>query len=439
MSRPGNDVVVVGAGLAGLTCAVELSAAGLEVRVLESGDAVGGRIRTDHVDGFTLDRGFQVLNTAYPALDGLVDLDALDLRAFDASVGVLLDGRRVTVGNPLQDPRTLVPTLRAPLGGVVGKATLGAYAAQCVALPASTLRRREDVSAAEAWRRARIPQDVVDGLLRPFLSGVVLEDEMSTSRRFTDLMVKTFARGRSTVPARGMQALPEQVASRLPEGAVQLSSEVGRVAATGVEGPGGALASRAVVVATDGWSASRLLRGAVAEPAPRGVTTVYHEAPEDPGLTGSLLLDGGPSPVANSIAISVAAASYAPEGRVLVSTSIVHGRTGARSGPVADGPELRAALSRLHGTDAAGWRMVAAYDLPRALPGMPAPHPMRTPVRLTGAEGVLYVAGDPRDTSSIQGDIVSGRRAARAVLTDLGARRSRAPGRARSAAPRASG
>lgn len=417
MSEPDTDVVVVGAGLAGLTCAVELSAAGLEVRVLDSGDAVGGRIRTDHVDGFTLDRGFQVLNTAYPALDGLVDLDALDLRAFDASVGVLVDGRRVQVGNPLQDPRTLLPTLTAPLGGPAGKAALGAYAARCLALPASVIRRRSDVSAAEAWRRARIPQDVVDGLLRPFLSGVVLEDDMSTSRRFTDLMVKMFGRGRSTVPARGMQALPEQVASRLPEGTVRLGTEVDRVTGTGVDGPGGSLSSRAVVVATDGWSASRLLPGAVAEPSPRGVTTVYHEAPADPGLTGSLMLDGGPSPVANSIAISVAAASYAPAGRVLVSTSMVHR---PRSAPAGDGPELRAALSRLHGTDTTGWRLVATYDLPLALPGMPAPHRMRTPVRVSGGAGdVVYVAGDHRDTSSIQGAIVSGRRAARAVLADL--------------------
>ncbi len=217
------DVVVVGAGLAGLACARTLTDRGLDVEVLEAGDAVGGRVRTDQVEGFTLDRGFQVLNTAYPALAGMVDLEALDLQAFDASVGVLVDGRRMVVGNPLQDLRTLGPTVRVPVGGPVGglagKAALAAYAGLCLALPARSLRRRLDIGAAEAWRRAHVPRDVVDALLRPFLSGVLLETDMSSSRRFTDLMLKMFARGASTVPARGMQRLPEQIAARLPGGA----------------------------------------------------------------------------------------------------------------------------------------------------------------------------------------------------------------------------
>ncbi len=410
------DVVVVGAGLAGLACARELSARGLEVAVLEAGDAVGGRVRTDHVDGFTLDRGFQVLNTAYPALAGVVDLDGLDLRRLDASVGVLVDGRHAVVGNPLANPRVLGPTLRVPVGGLSGKAALAAYAGVCLALPAGTLKRRLDVSAAEAWRRARIPPDVVDTLLRPFLSGVLLEQDMTSSRRFTDLMFRMFARGASTVPAGGMQRLPEQIAGRLPAGTVRPRTRVRAVTPSRAETDDGPVAARAVVVATDGWAAAELLPGLVEPPAPRGVTTVYHAAPELPGATGMLLLEPGRSPVANSVAISVAAPEYAPPGRALVSSSIIHGS----AHPAADGPEVRSSLARLHRTDTSSWQHVATYDLPRALPGMPAPHPMRRPVRLAGGAGTVYVAGDHRDTSSIQGALVSGRRCAEAVLSDLG-------------------
>jgi protoporphyrinogen oxidase len=412
------DVVVVGAGLAGLACARALSAGGLDVVVLEAGDAVGGRVRTDHVDGFTLDRGFQVLNTAYPALADVVDLDALDLRPFDASVGVLVDGRRAVVGNPLQDARLLGPTLRVPAGGVAGKAALAAYAGACVALPARSVRRRADISAAEAWRRARIPSDVVDTLLRPFLSGVLLELDMSSSRRFTDLMFKMFARGASTVPAGGMQRLPEQIAGGLPPGCVRTGVRVLAVTPSSVETDDGPVAARGVVVATDGWAAADLLPGRVEAPPPRGVTTVYHAAADFPEATGMLLMEPGGSPVPNTIALSVAAPEYAPAGQVLVSSSVIHG-PGHQAGLHADGPEVRSALARLHGTETSSWQHVATYDLPQALPGMPAPHPMRRPVRLPGGSGTVYVAGDHRDTSSIQGALVSGRRCADAVLADL--------------------
>jgi phytoene dehydrogenase-like protein len=409
------DVVVVGAGLAGLACARQLAAHGLEVRVLESSDAVGGRARTDHEDGYTLDRGFQVLNTAYPELPAVVDLDALDLREFDSSVAIWLDGERVTIANPLQRPSRAASALGLPVGGIAGKAAVGLYAGLCVTLPATGIKHRDDVSAAEAWRHANIPADVVNGVLRPFFAGVLLEKEMSTSRRFTDLMMRMFARGRSTVPAGGMQRLPEEIAAALPEGTVRLSSQVHEVGSSRVESADGLSSARAVVLATDAWTAHRLLPRALDAPVARGVTTVYHSAPAFPEASATLLLDTDAAPLVNSIALSVAAPEYAPAGRVLVSSSMLHGSLPDH----VDGPEVRAALARLHGTDTTSWELVATYDLPRALPAMPAPHPFRMPVRLRSAGETLYVAGDHRDTSSIQGALVSGRRAAEAVLTDL--------------------
>jgi len=175
----------------------------------------------------------------------------------------------------------------------------------------------------------------------------------------------------------------------------------------------GTVEARAVVVATDGWAAARLLPGGVPAPAAHGVTTVYHAAPDFPEATATLLLDGPGSPVANTLVLSRAAPEYAPPGRALVATSMVHGSVPAD----VDGAEVRSALARLHRTDTTGWELVATYDLPHALPGMPAPHPLRKPVRV----GDVYVAGDHRDTSSIQGALVSGRRAASAVLHDIGA------------------
>ncbi len=413
MAQETHDVVVVGAGLAGLACARELAASLDDVVVLEAGDAVGGRVRTDRVDGFTLDRGFQVLNTGYPELRRTVDLDALDLRSFDPAVGLFLDGRRHTLGNPLQRPGTLPGALRLPVGGVRGKIALAAYAARCIGLPTRRLRALEDLPAAEAWRE-HLPDELADRVLATFFSGVLLEQEMTTSRRFTDLMVRMFVRGASTVPAAGMQALPEQLAAGLDPGAVRLGTRVQEVSATAVLTDDGPVRGRAVVLATDAWDASALLPVGPTPPA-RGVTTVYHAAPPFPGSSAMLLLDGDDSPVANSIAISRAAPEYAPADRVLVATSLVH------PVPVSpDGPEVRRVLARLHGTATEDWELVATYELPHALPGMPAPHAFRKPARVAGPGGVVHVAGDHRDTSSIQGALVSGRRVARSVLADLG-------------------
>ena len=413
------DVVVVGAGLAGLACARELGGHGLDVRVLEASDAVGGRVRSDHVDGFTLDRGFQVLNTGYPELPRFVDLADLDLRAFDPFLAVHLDGQRVTLGNPLQRPTSLPTLLTVPVGGLYGQLATGVYAGQCVALPTQRLRNRPDVSSAEAWRSAGIPTDMVNGILRPFFSGVLLEQGMTSSRRFTDLMIRMFALGRSTVPAKGMQQLPERIASALPDGTVVLSTPVSRIDSRHVETLDGRVSARAVVVSTDPWTAAALLPDRMEVPQPRGVTTVYHSAPDFPEASATLLLDADSSPLANTIALSAAAPEYAPAGRVLISSSMVHGSVPDD----VDGPEVRRALARLHGTDTSQWELIATYDLPHALPGMPAPHPMRKPVRLSYDGDWVYVAGDHRDTSSLQGALVSGRRTANAVLDDLGVRR----------------
>ena len=404
-----REVVVVGAGLAGLACASALHRAGRAVRVLEVSNGVGGRVRTDRVDGFQLDRGFQVLNTGYPEARRVLDLDALDLRYFDSAVTIRRGGRLHRVANPLQAPTQAATLLGAPVDGVRGRLALAAYVARAATLPVGSLLRRDDVPGPQAWHAAGIPDQVVRDVLTPFLTGVVLERQPATSRRFLDLMVRMFARGRTAVPAAGMQAMPEQLAARLPADAVRLETAVeavdrGVVVVDGREQP-----ADVVVVATDPWTAHRLLPGLGAPPAARGVTTHYHAAP--PGTAGraTLVVDADGSGVANSMVLTAAAPEYSRDGRDLVATSVVHDD----SGPTPDGEALLSVLAELHERDTSAWQPVASYDLPHALPAMPAPHPFRRPVQV--APGVL-VAGDHRDTSSIQGALVSGRRAAEAVL-----------------------
>jgi hypothetical protein len=255
----------------------------------------------------------------------------------------------------------------------------------------------------------------LDTFFRPFFAGVVLEDELTTSARFVDLMLRMFVRGRSTVPALGMVELPRQLSAGLADGAVHLSTPATSMTPTAVRTSGGTVDTRAVVCATDA-STARDFVPSLPPVTWRSVTTVYHVAPHDPLGEPTLLLDADrSSPVLNTVVITAAAPTYGPgDGRALVATSVL--------GTDVDEPAVRARLATLYGTGTAGWEHLATYAVPRALPAMPAPHELRRPVRMDG----LYVCGDHRDTSSIQGALVSGRRAARAVLQDLGVERQAA-------------
>ena len=417
MSTPaGCDVVVVGAGLAGLTAADRLAQAGLEVVVVESSDGVGGRVRTDRVDGFLVDRGFQVLNTSYPAALRILDLDALDLREFDRAVLLHVDGRRVRIGDPRRELLALPRAVTAPIGGLRSKAALAAYAGATVGLPVGRVKGRRDLPAVEHWARHGLHGPVVDRLLRPFFSGVMLDEELTTSSRFVDLMLRMFARGPSVVPAGGMQQIAEQLASRLPAGSIHLQLPALRVGAREVVTDAGAVAARAVVVATDVDSASELVGGGLERPGWKGVTTVYHAAAVAPLDQPTLLLDTDDSPVNNTVVVTAAAPSYSPDHRALVATSLVHG-----AGQRWDEPAVRSRLAVLYDVPTGEWEHISTYHLPRALPAMPAPHNFRKPVR----HGDVFVCGDHRDTSSIQGALVSGERTAVAVLDNLGVWSSR--------------
>jgi phytoene dehydrogenase-like protein len=399
------EVVVVGAGLAGLACARRLQAAGVTTTVLEASDAVGGRVRTDVVDGMLLDRGFQVHNTGYPEAARVLDHDALDLRRFSAGAMVRVGDRLHRVGDPRRVPTWAPTTVGAPIGSLKDKVLIAALAASAALQSPDALLSRPETTTGAALRARGLSETVVDRFFRPFLSGVFLEDGLDTSSRFFDLVWRSFVRGSQCVPSGGMQQIPEQLAAGLD---VQLHAPVRSVTARSIAVDGHVLTPRAVVVAAAAPDAGALLPG-LDVPPQRSVVTHYHLAPEPPVAEPAIVLDGEASgPVANTVVLTNAAPSYAP-GRHLVSSSVVRGD--------ASEPVVRAHLSRLYGVDTGRWEHVAAYDVQAALPSQAPPMGrFRKTVRL---EPGLYVCGDHRDSASIQGALVSGRRAADAVLDEL--------------------
>ncbi|RIX30691.1 FAD-dependent oxidoreductase [Amnibacterium setariae] len=405
MTARDADVLVVGAGLAGLAAALRLTAAGRSVRVLEASDAPGGRVRSDRIDGFTVDRGFQVLLTAYPELQRIGLPAGLDLGAFVR--GALLrdaDGLHL-VADPRSAPAGAPGLVTAPLGTAVQRAALGAYLAGVVVTPTGRLRRGRDVELREALARHGVRGAPVEHFLRPFLQGVLLERDLTTSNRFAGFVLRCFALGRVGVPAHGMGALSDGLAARLPAGAIEYGRRVEAVRPGEVDVAGeGTRRAEAVIVAADPVTAAGLLDLRV--PVMHAVTTVWHAVPAPPTRRPAIALDTERGPVANSVVMSNAAPAYSPDRRALVASSMLAPE------PIPD-RLLRSTLARIWGVGTTGWEEVAVTRVPAALPALPGGSPLRKPVRLT--EG-LYVAGDHRDTPSQQGALVSGRRAADAYL-----------------------
>lgn len=402
------DVIVVGAGLAGLACSLDLCRAGLRVRLLEASDQVGGRMRTDRHDGFLLDRGFQVFNTSYPQVKRQVDLKRLRLRPFTAGVLVNTSAGRRRITDPTREPRSLPALLPGRYFGARDLLGLAALTAGDTLLPAKLLKRRPDRTTAAALAGAGLSARVVDEVLRPFLAGVFLEDRLETSARFFHLVLRSMARGTLCLPAAGIGAVPMQLAASLPPDTLRLETLVTALTDDGILLENGSeLPADAVVVATAAPAAARLLPG-LETPAGRTVTTYYHAAERSPPGEPILLVDGRRD-FLNTCVLSEVTPTYAPRGTALVSTSVLGGNPPGRERSLLGG------LAEAYGTDTGEWRLVAARTVEHALPAMPPHRPLSRSTRHAPGR---YVCGDHRATGSVQGALASGTRAAREVLAD---------------------
>lgn len=412
------DVVVVGAGLAGLRCAARLEDAGLEVTVLEAGDAPGGRVRSDLIDSFTCDRGFQLLNPAYPAVRRWVDTGALRLQRFGAGVAVRRDRGLVVVGDPRREPRLIRESLASGLLSPRELLALARWAGPSVVRPRSALRR-PDHALAESLDAAGVTGPLRREVLDTFLAGVLADSSGRTSAAFVLLLLSAFARGTPGLPVGGMQALPDQLAGRLRQ-PVQYGARVQAVREEAggvlVHTDGGTVRAGAAVVAVGPGDVGELVPGAA--PRTSGLVTWWWSTPDAPYGRPLLTLDGrrGPAdrpagPVQHAAVVSLAAPSYAPPGRHLVEATVLPDRA-----PDASETDVRHHLSALWGVGTDHWELLVRHEIPAALPFQAVPLRTRSEPRV-GAR--TYLAGDHRDTASLQGALVSGNRVAESVLADL--------------------
>lgn len=402
-------VVIVGGGLAGLTCARRLQARQQSCVVLEAADAVGGRVRTDRVEGFQLDRGFQVLLTAYPAAQRWLDYDALSLRRFSAGARVWCDGGWHVVSDPTREPGDMMATLRAPVGTLADKLKIATLRSAARRGTLDEIFTRPETTALEAVEAHGFSDGMIERFLRPWLGGIFLDDTLGASSRMLTFVMRMFAEGHAAVPDAGMQAIPEQLAAGLAPGTIRLNTPVVAVDGSTVTLQSGErIVADRIVVATDGTTAARLLP----ERPPtawRSVTCLYFAASTSPLGAPVLALNGSGQGLVNNVAVmSDVASHYAPPGQSLVSVSVLKDVPGDDAAVAA---QVQEELIRWFGPPASAWRWLRSYRIARALPvRWPLDRPAPVPVR----PGV-WAAGDFLTTPSIQGAMEIGERVADAV------------------------
>ena len=412
------DVIVVGAGLSGLSCARWLMDRGVSVRVIEAADRVGGRIRTDRLEGFLLDRGFQVLQTAYPELAHHLDLEALQLRAFEPGIMVRCEGAFHVVGDPRRRPLDALSSLRAPVGSFGDKLRLLRLGWALRRTPDERIFDAPDRPTRDELLRQGFSTRMIERFFRPFFGAITLDPAIGSSSRFFAYTLKVFASGDVSLPSEGMEAIPLQLASGLPSGCVKTGRKAAAVSPGGVTlESGGRQSARAVVVATDGAEGSRLL-GRSHHPAYHPATCIYFAAPTPPTDRKLLVVNAEPGGTVNTLCVpSLVAPGYGTEDRHLVAVTLL-----GRHDPDwhAVGAVVRRELRSWFGPPVDRWERLCAYRIPMALPSTAPPlaSPLRRRVRIDKG---IYVCGETSGVPSIQWALYSGRKAAEAVLTDLGA------------------
>jgi len=381
------EVLIVGAGLAGLSAALSLQAAGKDVLVVESSDRAGGRVASDLIDGFICDRGFQLINARYPALEELDVIKELDFIQAPRVIEVSLGEKRHPIGDPRQAPWTV---LNRETGSISEKIALLRFIAG---------KAKPGQSIAEALRNTGTCYDRV---LRPFLQGVFLTDPENVDAVYGRTIVKSFVNGQPGVPSKGVGELPKALAKRVEN--IVYNAQVERIEKKSVKTNNGTYTAEKILIATDATTATQLL-GLTEVPRMAGCITWYHATSHNPSGTGYLVVDGQRrGPIINTVVISDISKNYAPTGQNLISTTTDLNVTES---------DVRRHLAILWGTSTHGWQFIAKYEIPAALPIHNVGRALSQGMKINDHH---FVAGDHRTVPSQQGALFSGRLAAQLIL-----------------------
>ncbi|MDH5427092.1 MAG: FAD-dependent oxidoreductase [Nitrospirota bacterium] len=412
-----SDVLIIGGGLAGLSCASTLERYGISYLVLEASDMLGGRVRTDHVKGFLLDRGFQVFSTAYPEAQRQLDYPALKLHHFSPGAVIRFGGKWHRMMDPFRHPVAAIQGLLNPIGTFSDKLLVAKFRQSALSGTIPEVFTRPETSALHYLKNYGFSTSIIERFFRPFLGGVFLDRELKTSSRMVEFIFRMFASGDTSLPSEGMGAISQQLFSRLPPNTIRTHAKVTSIHKTTVTLESGeSLTAQGLVVATDGPTTQKLVPGLTSPPY-RSATTLYFSMPETPVNGPYLLLNGeGVGPINNLCVLSQVAPTYSQNGQELLSVSVLIPTSQSESSLVS---QVRRQLQDWFGAQAKDWEHVQTSTITAAQPKqiVPFPNPYASPSHLKNG---TCICGDFCATGTIDGALYSGRRAAEEIRGWLG-------------------
>ena len=416
MKETDNDAIIVGAGLAGLSCARRLAAAGIPFVILEADRRIGGRIKTDRVDGFLLDHGFQVLQTAYPEARRYLDYNQLDLKPFAPGAIIRTEDKFHIIADPRRRPQHLWSTSTAPIGTLGDRLRIIKLASKVRRARASALFQSPDMTTIDFLKSEGFSEKIIQTFFMPFFRGISLDPEIRVSSRVFQYILRIFAEGDVALPAQGMGAIPAQLAENFPDGSIRTGARVGVIRQGAVELTcGEKMKGRVVILATEGPETARLL-GSKQRIESRGELCLYYAARAAPMAQPYLILNGDKTGWINSLTIpSQVTPSYAPPGQALISVVVIDHLS-------SDDDTVRAAvrgqLNDWFGAQVKDWHHLKTYRIRHALPAQAPPMPDPT-VAVTPIKPGIFVCGEYGSVPGIQWAMLSGRHAAEAVIKEL--------------------
>lgn len=354
-------IVIIGAGIAGLTCAKYLKDKGIESLILEGSDAVGGRVRTDIVDGFKLDRGFQVLLTSYPEAEKLLNYKELQFKKLPSGARIRKGNDFFVIPNPLKDIWTAPQALFSPVGSFFDKIKVLQLNADT--RNASEPNSKSDATTIDFLQNFGFSETMINQFFKPFFRGVFLENDLKTNSIFFKFLYKMFAKGDVVVPENGMQAIPEQIASHLLPNQIRLNTAVKKNDGKTIYLENDEIIkAEKIVLATDANSAAKLL-GSDVKTEFNGTTCLYFAS------NSPLKMSGEPYLIINSnadelidhlLVMSDVVSNYAPAGKTLISVNLVGNKEVSIE-------QVQAELIKWFGNNH-DWQHLKTYKIPEALP-----------------------------------------------------------------------
>ncbi len=405
-----SEVVIIGAGVAGLICALELEKRNIKPLIIEASDRVGGRVKTDIKDGFLLDHGFQVLLTAYPEARNYLDYKALELCHFSPGAVIYDDHKSYEITDPLRQPASALSMLFSPIGTFSDKMKMAGLASRLKKKSISSIFGQPETTTYEHLKSIGFSDQIITKFFRPFFGGIYLENELVTSNRMFDFVFKMFSEGHAAIPALGIEEIPKQLKSLLKQTEFKFNTRVTDIDQAITLESGEVIEAKKVVIAT---TPEKLMRGLDSSTEYQSVLNLYFAT--DVAIINKPMIGLVPDSsklINNFCDLTAVSSKYSGGGRRLVSVSVND------DAQVSVADKVKAELAELSGINPDKFEHIASYHIPKALP---VNRDLRYDMPYTEVKihDNVFLSGDYLLNASLNAAMLSGRRAAEAVVQSL--------------------